>query len=61
MSTYSTFRSWIHQTWIKNCEERAFTGLLPMTKSTYFNKYKWWLKNQYKKARSDPWYDKGLI
>ena len=52
----SQFRSWVRHIWIDNCEERLTYGEDPATMKEYWNKYKYWLKREYKyqhKAKYD--------
>ena len=42
------FRNWIHNLWIDNCEEHNVFGEKKYTKAEYFQKYKWWLRREYK-------------
>lgn len=44
----TNFRVWISNLWITNCEERFIVGEQALDPKTYFNKYKWWLKNEYR-------------
>jgi hypothetical protein len=42
------FRIWLHNLWMENKEEHAQHGELPMPLEEYFQRYKWWLKREYK-------------
>lgn len=44
------FRSWVQEKWYEHKEEVwAWEGFEPTaTPTEYFNKYKWWLKREYK-------------
>lgn len=44
----SAFRSWVHNIWLDNREERLTYGQDPATMNEYWNKYKYWLKREYK-------------
>ncbi len=45
-----TFRKWLQEMWFDHCEE--FEGWFHRQPDynlrEYFNKYKWWLKREYK-------------
>ena len=44
------FRHWCYEKWQEHCEEvRSWTGQDPLYLSAeYFNKYKWWLRREYR-------------
>ena len=44
----SHFRSWVRNIWFDNAIERAEYKQLPYTMEEYYQKYKWWLKREYK-------------
>lgn len=44
----SQFKNWVRQIWIDNCEERLTYGEDPATMKEYWNKYKYWLKREYR-------------
>ena len=44
----SSFRRWVNNLWIDNCEERLLYNQDPATIREYWNKYKYWLKREYK-------------
>jgi hypothetical protein len=46
--TLSKFRLWVHNLWFDNTSEHIEYGELPYTMLEYFNKYKWWLKREYR-------------
>ena len=48
---YSLFRNWLHNLWVENCEEHYQDNVPPYTQQEYFEKYKWWLKREYKYQR----------
>lgn len=48
----SPFRAWLADLYIQNKEERAGFGFGPITLHEYFNRYKYWLKREYKHQRS---------
>lgn len=43
-----SFRSWVQEIWMENCEERLIFGEDPVTMQKYWNTYKYWLKREYK-------------
>lgn len=45
-----TFRSWCQLMWVEHVEEvSAWTGGVPdYLSKEYFNKYRWWLKREYR-------------
>ena len=44
----SQFRHWVRNIWFDNAQERAEFKELPYTMEEYYQKYKWWLKREYK-------------
>lgn len=44
----SQFRHWVRNIWIDNAQERVEFKELPYTMEEYYQKYKWWLKREYK-------------
>lgn len=48
-----TFRHWLHEMWTKHKDEYIEIGqLVPETDlAQYFQKYKYWLKREYKHQR----------
>lgn len=43
------FRSWCHEKWYEHKDEMEGYGQpLPYTAKEYFNKYKFWLKREYR-------------
>lgn len=48
----SNFRAWLHELWLRNCDEHREYGELPFTQAEYFQQYKWWLKREFKFQRS---------
>jgi hypothetical protein len=42
-----TFRSWVREIWMENCEERLTFNQNPATIKEYWNTYKYWLKREY--------------
>lgn len=49
------FRTWCMEKWFEHVEESInWEGFEPTsTKQEYFNKYKYWLKREYKHQRND--------
>jgi hypothetical protein len=45
------FRRWLHEIWMKNCDEHYTYGELPYTQQEYFQRYKFWLKREYRYQR----------
>jgi len=48
MSKPSTFRHWVYNIWHENCDECREWQDQEQTLATYWNKYKWWLKREYR-------------
>ena len=44
----SRFRNWLRNIWLDNCSEHDSYRELPYSMKEYFDKYKWWLKREYK-------------
>lgn len=42
------FRVWLQNIWLDNCEEHRQCAELPYSMQEYFQKYKFWLKREYK-------------
>ena len=42
------FRAWVHEIWRQNCEEHLTYGENPYTIKQYWEKYKWWLRREYR-------------
>jgi hypothetical protein len=53
MKPVSEFRSWVYNIWMENCEERSTVNEDPVTMEQYWNTYKYWLKQQYRKAQNE--------
>lgn len=51
-SPVKPFRLWVQQIWYENCEEHLTYGEQPYKIHEYWNKYKWWLKREYKHQRN---------
>jgi hypothetical protein len=52
MSKNTDFRRWLHELWLRNCDERAEYGERRYTQEQYFQQYKYWLKREFKYQRS---------
>lgn len=50
---FTDFRNWLRKIWLENCDEHREFGELPFTMQEYFQKYKYWLKREYKHQRSE--------
>lgn len=55
-----TFRQWCREKWYEHCDEiEAWTGQRVLYLSdSYFNKYKWWLRREYRaemRKNSEPY------
>jgi hypothetical protein len=48
-----SFRIWCQNKWIEHLEEHDIWRLPrpPYDSTNYFNKYKWWLKREYRHSR----------
>lgn len=45
------FRNWLQNLWYENCDEHRQCKELPYTMQEYFQKYKFWLKREFKFQR----------
>lgn len=52
--TPTKFRNWINNLWVTNCEERFIVGEPRLDPKTYFKKYKWWLRREYRFQLTNP-------
>jgi len=43
-----TFRHWVHEIWLQNCDELAVWHTPPHSEQVYFHQYKYWLKQLYR-------------
>lgn len=48
MEKSSSFRDWVYQLWMQNCDEHDTFHEDQYTAEKYFQKYKYWLKREYK-------------
>lgn len=44
----SAFRTWVRELWYENCDEHFQANIPKYTHEEYFQKFKWWLKREYK-------------
>lgn len=44
----TNFRRWLHELWLRNCDERTEYQQLPYSQQEYFQQYKYWLKREYR-------------
>ena len=42
------FRNWVNDIWMENREERLLFNEDPITIKQYWDKYKYWLKREYR-------------
>jgi hypothetical protein len=49
----SPFRNWVQSIWIENKEEHLTYHENPYTIEEYWEQYKYWLKQQYRKYRKN--------
>jgi hypothetical protein len=48
MAQTSDFRIWVEDIWRENCEERLIWQEARQPLNEYFQRYKWWLKREYR-------------
>ena len=48
MSKHTLFRKWLDNIWRDNCREHEEFGQLPYSLQEYWNRYKYWLKREYR-------------
>lgn len=46
--TTNSFRWWVHEMWIQNKDELLELRQPPYDQAEYFNKYKYWLKREFR-------------
>lgn len=51
MKPDTPFKLWVQRIWMENCEEHLTYGEDRYTMEQYWNKYKYWLKREYKHQR----------
>jgi len=42
------FRQWLHEMWLANVDERIELHLDTINIKDYFDRYKWWLRREYR-------------
>ena len=42
------FRNWLRQIWLDNCQERSELNEPNLSMQTYFQRYKYWLKREFR-------------
>lgn len=47
----SEFRNWVRNLWLENCEEHLTFSETPYTMTEYWNRYKYWIKREYRYQR----------
>ena len=52
MPKQTNFRTWLHEIWLRNCDEHREYGMPVLTQEQYFEMYKYWLKREYRFQRS---------
>lgn len=53
MKKKSAFRHWVQNIWFDYCEECRDWKENPESLKLYWDKYKWWLKREFKHQYSD--------
>jgi hypothetical protein len=48
MEKNTAFRGWLRNIWLDNCDEHRDLGEMAMTQQEYFQKYKYWLKREFR-------------
>jgi hypothetical protein len=48
MDKNTEFRHWLRNIWLDNCAEHDEFGELPYTMSEYFQRYKHWLRREFR-------------
>lgn len=48
VKSVSKFKSWVHNLWVDNCEERLLFCDDRLTEQEYFRRFKWWLRREYR-------------
>ncbi len=43
-----SFRHWVRELWLENCEEHLTYNENPYTIKQYWERYKWWLRREYR-------------
>ena len=46
---HTSFRGWVHNLWLENCEERLlYNGGNRLDEREYFRQFKWWLRREWR-------------
>lgn len=48
MKQDSKFRNWLRIIWLENCREHEDHNELPYTLKEYWDRYRWWLRREYR-------------
>lgn len=48
MKKNAVFRGWLRNLWLDNCDEHRDLGEMPITQQEYFQKYKYWIKREFR-------------
>jgi hypothetical protein len=51
--TNKTFKLWLYELWQDNCTELEEYHLQRYTLKEYYNKYKWWLRREYRHQQQE--------
>jgi hypothetical protein len=49
----SDFRRWVQELWLLNKDEHLTWNEKPYTIKEYWNKYKWWVRSQWRKRNGN--------
>lgn len=52
MPKNSEFCRWVHELWLRNCDEHDEMRESRYTQEQYFQQYKYWLKREFRFQRS---------
>ena len=44
----TSFRRWLHELWLQNCDEHEAYGQPKYSQEEYFQMYKYWFKREFK-------------
>jgi hypothetical protein len=44
----SNFKNWLRLIWLENCREHEDHHELPYTLKEYWQRYRWWLRREYR-------------
>jgi hypothetical protein len=48
MTKDTSFRRWLHELWLQNCDEHEAYGQPKYSQEEYFQMYKYWFKREFK-------------